>query len=87
VGTDYCTADVSGRTLLRWSAPAERDTARHLYDALTEAGFGVFFDEVERDRMLGQDLRTYLAPDLRVRRRDRPRRPRPRVPRSILDRL
>src|SRR5581483_5576258 len=35
---------------------------RLLYEALTEAGFGVFFDEVERDRMLGQDLRGYLAP-------------------------
>jgi hypothetical protein len=34
----------------------------NFYDALTEAGFGVFFDEVERDRMLGEDLRTHLAP-------------------------
>ncbi|MEP6909513.1 MAG: hypothetical protein ABI896_03665 [Actinomycetota bacterium] len=28
----------------------------------TESGFAVFFDEVERDRMLGADLRAYLAP-------------------------
>ena len=46
---------------LSFAAP-QRDLARELNDALTEAGFGVFFDEVERDRMLGEDLRTYLAP-------------------------
>lgn len=43
-------------------AGPQRPLARQLYDALTEAGFGVFFDEVERDRMLGEDIRAYLAP-------------------------
>jgi len=43
-------------------AGPQRPLARVLYEALTEAGFGVFFDEVERDRMLGEDLRAYLAP-------------------------
>jgi hypothetical protein len=43
-------------------AGPQRDLARLLYEALTEGGFGVFFDEVERDRMLGEDLRSYLAP-------------------------
>ena len=43
-------------------AGPQRPLARQLYDGLAEAGFGVFFDEVERDRMLGQDIRTYLAP-------------------------
>jgi hypothetical protein len=43
-------------------AGPQRDLARALYDALTEAGFNVFFDEIERDRMLGEDLRSYLAP-------------------------
>jgi len=46
---------------LSFAAP-QRELARGLYDALTAGGFGVFFDEVERDRMLGQDLRSYLAP-------------------------
>ncbi len=43
-------------------AGPQRDLARQMFDSLTEAGFNVFFDEVERDRMLGEDLRTYLAP-------------------------
>jgi hypothetical protein len=43
-------------------AGPQRALARQLHDGLTEAGFGVFFDEVERDRMLGEDLRGYLAP-------------------------
>lgn len=43
-------------------AGPQRDLARQINDALTESGFGVFFDEVERDRMLGEDLRSYLAP-------------------------
>ena len=43
-------------------AGPQRALARVLNDALTEVGFGVFFDEVERDRMLGEDLRSYLAP-------------------------
>jgi hypothetical protein len=43
-------------------AGPQRDLARLLYEGLTESGFGVFFDEVERDRMLGADLRGYLAP-------------------------
>ena len=43
-------------------AGPQRDLARLLHEGLTEAGFGVFFDEVERDRMLGEDLRSYLAP-------------------------
>jgi hypothetical protein len=43
-------------------AGPQRDLARALYEVLTEGGFAVFFDEVERDRMLGQDLRGYLAP-------------------------
>lgn len=42
-------------------AGPQRNLARLLHDALTEADFGVFFDEVERDRMLGEDLRGYLA--------------------------
>ena len=43
-------------------AGPQRALARQLSEALTEAGFGVFFDDFERDRMLGQDIRTYLAP-------------------------
>jgi hypothetical protein len=43
-------------------AGPQRELARLLYDALAECGFSVFFDEVERDRMLGEDLRGYLAP-------------------------
>jgi hypothetical protein len=43
-------------------AGAQRDLARHLNEGLGESGFGVFFDEVERGRMLGEDLRSYLAP-------------------------
>jgi hypothetical protein len=43
-------------------AGPQRGIARRMWDELTESGFSVFFDEVERDRMLGEDLRTYLAP-------------------------
>jgi hypothetical protein len=43
-------------------AGPQRALARQIYDVLTEAGFNVFFDEVERDRMLGEDIRSYLAP-------------------------
>ncbi len=43
-------------------AGPQRELARLLFDALAEAGFSVFFDEVERDRMLGEDIRSYLAP-------------------------
>jgi hypothetical protein len=43
-------------------AGPQRGLARHLYEALTEAGFAVFFDESERHQMLGEDLREYLAP-------------------------
>lgn len=43
-------------------AGPQRVLARQLHDALAEAGFAVFFDEVGRDRMLGEDLRGYLAP-------------------------
>lgn len=43
-------------------AGPQRELARRVYEGLTEAGFGVFFDEVERDRMLGEDIRAYLAP-------------------------
>lgn len=43
-------------------AGPQRDLARCLFDALTESSFNVFFDEIERDRMLGEDLRAYLAP-------------------------
>jgi len=43
-------------------AGAQRGVARAVHEALSECGFSVFFDEVERDRMLGTDLRAYLAP-------------------------
>lgn len=43
-------------------AGPQRELARRIFEALAEGGFGVFFDEVERDRMLGEDLRAYLAP-------------------------
>ncbi|MBS1880589.1 MAG: TIR domain-containing protein [Actinobacteria bacterium] len=43
-------------------AGPQRGLARHLHEALSESGFGVFFDEVEKGRMLGEDLRSYLAP-------------------------
>ncbi|HXW59439.1 MAG TPA: TIR domain-containing protein [Solirubrobacteraceae bacterium] len=43
-------------------AGPQRELARLLYESLTESGFSVFFDEGERDQMLGEDLRAYLAP-------------------------
>ena len=43
-------------------AGPQRELARQIFDTLSEGGFSVFFDEIERDRMLGEDLRTYLAP-------------------------
>ena len=64
---------------LSFAAP-QRDLARRLYDALSEASFNVFFDEIERPTWVP-------CADLRLRGRVRPGASRQGVSEAILDGL